>query len=129
MTFDEVVEIIWGNTLGIDASDEPGKKDFIIKDDMVATGREALTFLISELKDTYAPTIEMTENQKNAFDEAKQALNTRDLASNFSQEWTILDEVSGNVFGHGPDEATNEQIEAIMQAWLHPETIKVVDDD
>ena len=83
--------------------------------------------LLEQLRETYAPTIEMTENQKNAFDEAKRALSTRDLALNFGQEWTILDEVSGNVFGHGPGEATNEQIKAIMQAWLHPENIKAVE--
>ena len=89
---------------------------------------EAIRFM-ERLRDIYAPTIEMTENQKNAFDKAKRVLNTRDLALNFGQEWTILDEVSGKVFGHGQGEATNEQIEAIMQAWLHPETIKVVDND
>lgn len=83
--------------------------------------------LIQELQEVYAPTIEMTENQKNAFDKAKRVLNTRDLALNFGQEWTILDEVSGKVFGHGQGKATNEQIESIMQAWLHPETIKVVE--
>ena len=85
--------------------------------------------LIQELQEVYASTIEMTENQKNAFDKAKRVLNTRDLALNFGQEWTILDEVSGKVFGHGQGEATNEQIEAIMQAWLHPEMVKVVDDE
>lgn len=112
ITFDEAIEHFKNNT------DISGTAVFL--DDVEDT--------LKELRDEYAPTIEMTENQKNAFDEAKRALNTRDLALNFNQEWTILDEVSGNVFGHGPGEATNEQIEAIMQAWLHPETIKVVDD-
>lgn len=84
--------------------------------------------VVEELRVMYAPTVEMTQNQKNAFDEAKRSLNTRDLAFNFGQEWTILDEVSGNVFGHGPGEMTNEQIETIMRVWLHPELIKVVDD-
>ena len=89
--------------------------------------RNATLKLIDELRKTYAPTIEMTQSQKNSFDEAKRALHTRDLSSNFCQEWTALDEVSGNIFGHGPGEATDEQINMIMRAWLHPELVKVVD--
>lgn len=89
--------------------------------------RNATLKLIDELRKTYAPTIETTQSQKNSFDEAKRALHTRDLSSNFCQEWTVLDEVSGNIFGHGPGEATDEQINMIMRAWLHPELVKVVD--
>lgn len=111
MTFDEAIEHFKNNT------DISGTAVFL--DDVEDT--------LKELRDEYEPTIEMTENQKNAFDKAKRVLNTRDLASNFGHEWTILDEVSGKVFGHSQGKATNEQIEAIMQAWLHPETIKVVD--
>lgn len=82
---------------------------------------------LDDLRDEYVPEIEMTQSQKNSFDEAKRALHTRDLSSNFCQEWTVLDEVSGNIFGHGPGEATDEQINMIMRAWLHPELVKVVD--
>lgn len=89
--------------------------------------RNATLKLIDELRKTYAPTIEMTQSQKNSFDEAKRALHTRDLSSNFGQEWTVLDEVSGNIFGHGPGEATDEHINIIMRAWLNPELVKVVD--
>lgn len=113
MTFDEVVEIIWGNTLGIDASDEPGKKDFIIKDDMVATGREALTFLIRELKDTYAPTIEMTKAEKTML------LNYLEMSS-LREFMDVILYQNGNLYEKLSDED-------IVQAWLHPETIKVVD--
>lgn len=83
--------------------------------------------LIDELRETYAPTVEMTQSQFNSFQEAKRSLKTSDLANTFNQEWSILDEVSGTILGHGPGEATDEQIETIMRAWLHPETIKVVD--
>ena len=83
--------------------------------------------LLERLRATYAPAIKMTQSQKNSFDEAKRALHTRDLSSNFCQEWTVLDEVSSNIFGHGPGEATDEQINMIMRAWLHPELVKVVD--
>lgn len=113
ITFDEVVEIIWGNTLGIDASDEPGKKDFIIKDDMVATGREALTFLIRELKDTYAPTIEMTKAEKTML------LNYLEMSS-FRAFMDVIMYQDGDLYQSLSDEE-------IAQAWLHPETIKVVD--
>lgn len=86
-----------------------------------------IELLIYQLRKTYAPEIEMTQSQKNSFDEAKRALHTHDLSLNFGQEWTVLDEVSGNIFGHGPGEATDEQINMIMRAWLHPELVKVVD--
>jgi hypothetical protein len=121
MTFDEVVEIIWGNILGIDASDEPGKKDFIIKDDMVATGREGLTFLIMELKDTYAPTIEMTHYEKQVFDSW---LKEDDFDTPFSGFLHHLGELGGyEDRGLFLDLSEKD----LMQAWLHPETIKVVD--
>ena len=122
MTFDEAVDVVVFLT---DASDIMERYEQGVWLDPDA--RHATKILIEELRKTYAPTIEMTKNQKNAFDEAKRALHTRDLSSNFGQEWTVLDEVSGNIFGHGPGEATDEQINMIMRAWLHPELIKVVD--
>ncbi|MFL2019638.1 hypothetical protein [Weissella hellenica] len=115
MTFDEVVEIILGNTLGVDASDEPGKKDFIIKDDMVATGREALTYLINELKDNYAPTIEMTQEQYNYF---KWLRDTND--SLFQAFLTV---------SYNENELSLFSELDLTQAWLHPETVEVVDND
>lgn len=116
MTFDEAIAKVGTYLKNNDLSNSDNNDRFFY-------------IILNDLREKYAPTIEMTENQKNAFDKAKRVLNTRDLALNFGQEWTILDEVSGKVFGHGQGEATNEQIEAIMQAWLHPETIKVVDND
>lgn len=111
MTFDEVTEIICGDTLGVDVSDEPGKKDFIIKDDMVATGREALLFLINELRRTYAPTVEMTDREYKIFKSAK--------VDEDSADW--LDEIYW--------EKVDYNYPKFMQAWLHPETIKVVGDE
>lgn len=115
MTFDEALKAI----------DE--KSDMEPYSGLFLIDIEDAKAIVMKLANTYAPTIKMTENQKNAFDKAKRLLNTRDLALNFGQEWTILDEVSGKVFGHAQGEATNEQIEATMQAWLHPERIKVID--
>lgn len=114
MTFDKVVEIIWGNTLGIDASDEPGKKDFIIKDDMVATGREALTFLINKLKDNYIPTIKMTK--------AEQV-----ILLNYMEMYSFREFMEVVLYQDDLYQTLSD--EEIAQAWLHPETIKVVDDD
>ena len=127
MTFDEVVEIIWGNTLGIDASDEPGKKDFIIKDDMVATGREALTFLIRELKDTYAPTIEMTQAQYDIFDSA--LAESKAYENDFIyiiDALEIQSRFNGGIFENELSAYRNDS-RYLMQAWLHPECIKVVE--
>lgn len=120
MTFDEVVEIIWGNTLGIDASDEPGKKDFIIKDDMVATGREALTFLIRELKDTYAPTIEMTKNQYLFITSEYEKESVVEAVANLTVDDIIKEKFHSNFWAPLSEKQ-------VVQAWLHPETIKVVD--
>lgn len=120
MTFDEVVEIIWGNTLGVDASDEPGKKDFIIKDDMVATGREALTYLINELKDSYAPTIEMTKNQYLFITSEYEKESVVDAVANLTADNIIKEEFHSNFWSPLSEKQ-------VVQAWLHPNDILIVD--
>lgn len=120
MTFDEAIEIIWGNTLGVDASDEPGKKDFIIKDDMVATSREALTFLIRELKDTYAPTIEMTKNQYLFITSEYEKESVVEAVANLTVDDIIKEKFHYNFWSPLSEKQ-------VVQAWLHPECIKVVE--
>lgn len=86
--------------------------------------------IISKLKEEYAPTVEMTQSQKNVFELAKQTLKTSNLANVVEGQgpaYSILNELSGRVWGHNQGKASEAQIEKTMHAWLHPETIKVVD--
>lgn len=107
MTFDE-------------ATNELGARNF---------GRRDLLEVLKELCETYAPTIIMTQHQKNAFDQAKQTLETSELANVVEDQgpaYSKLDELSGRVWGHKQGEATDEQIKKTMQAWLHPDLITVI---
>lgn len=60
MDFDEVRQIILGNTLGEDIDMSRYHNDFIIECDGLLTGREQLLFLLGELRDNYVPNVEMT---------------------------------------------------------------------
>lgn len=88
--------------------------------------------LLEQLRETYAPTVEMTHSQYNEFMNFKQKFGSSHLAAAINQgnngTWSFLDELSGRIFEHGIGEMTDEYIEIIMQAWLHPETIKIVDE-
>ena len=67
--------------------------------------------VIEELRVTYAPTIEMTPKEYEIFKSAK--------VDEDSADW--LDDISwGKVDYNYPK---------FMQAWLHPECVKVVDDE
>lgn len=95
MTFDESIEHFKNNT------DISGTAVFL--DDVEDT--------LKELRDEYAPIIEMTPTEYKIFKSAK--------IDEDSADW--LDEISwGKVDYNYPK---------FMQAWLHPETIKVVDDE
>lgn len=87
--------------------------------------------LLEQLRATYAPTIEMTQAQYDELLGFKHKFGSSHLAAAIHQgndgTWSFLDELSGRIFGHGIGEATDKNIETIMQAWLHPEMIKVVD--
>lgn len=86
--------------------------------------------LLEQLRATYAPEIEMTQSQKNVFELAKHTLKTSNLANVVKGQgpaYSILDELSGRVWGHNQGEASEAQIEKTMHAWLHPELVKVVD--
>ncbi|NFA02004.1 hypothetical protein [Weissella cibaria] len=92
--------------------------------------RNATLKLVAELRKTYAPTIIMTQNQKNEFDLAKQTLETSELANVVEGQgpaYSKLDELSGRVWGHKQGKATDAQIKKTMQAWLNPDLIKVIE--
>lgn len=63
MKFEEVKSIVLGNSLGYDFIGGDDGKAFLIEDDGVLTGREQLSFLLSELKENYLPDVEMTQEE------------------------------------------------------------------
>lgn len=71
--------------------------------------------ILDELQDEYAPTIEMTQKQKEDVFGAATGDTTIDNVGKYDFEWASQE-----------TKLTDIQI---MTAWLHPETIKVVDDD
>lgn len=89
--------------------------------------------VLYELRNTYAPIVEMTQAQYDELLGFKHKFGSSHLAIAIHQgsngTWSFLDELSGRIFGHGIGEATDENIETIMKAWLHPETIKVITDE
>ena len=106
MTFDEVLD-------EMNADQEPS---------------ESIRFM-ERLRDIYAPTIEMTQAQYDIFDSALAA--SKENENDFIYFIDNLDTQShfyGDIFGKELSVFINDS-RYIMQAWLHPETIKVVDDD
>ena len=120
MDFDEVRQIILGNTLGEDMDMSRYHNDFIIESDGLLTGREQLLFLLGELRDNYVPKVEMTEGEADIIlgylndpEEPKfsQLLHSINRMGGFRDEGMFLDLSEEN----------------LMQVWLYPESIKVVD--
>ena len=106
MTFDEVLD-------EMNADQEPS---------------ESIRFM-ERLRDIYAPTIEMTQAQYDIFDSALAA--SKENENDFIYFIDNLDTQShfyGDIFGKELSVFINDS-RYLMQAWLHPETIKVVDDD
>lgn len=120
MDFDEVRRIILGNTLGEDMDMSRYHNDFIVESDGVLTGREQLLLLLGELRDNYVPRVEMTEGEA---DIILGYLNDPEEPE-FSQ---LLHSI--NRMGGFRDEGMFLYLseENLMQAWLYPESIKVVD--
>ncbi|WP_312981142.1 hypothetical protein [Leuconostoc falkenbergense] len=100
MTFDEVLD-------EMNANQEPS---------------ESIRFM-ERLRDTYAPTVEMTKKQYDTFKWHKDNLD-------FSACLGTFQNYNGETrMGHKFDNLKgNLSDEDIMQAWLHPETIKIVDE-
>ena len=106
MTFDEVLD-------EMNADQEPS---------------ESIRFM-ERLRDIYAPTIEMTQAQYDIFDSALAA--SKENENDFIYFIDNLDTQShfyGDIFGKELSTFINDS-RYLMQAWLHPETIKVVDND
>ncbi|WP_349551555.1 hypothetical protein [Leuconostoc pseudomesenteroides] len=107
MTFDEAVEHFKNNT------DISGTAVFL--DDAEDT--------LKELREEYAPTVEMTKKQYNTFKWHKDNLvfaACLGTFQNYNGETRMgikFDDLKGDLSD-----------EDIMQAWLRPETIKVVDE-
>ena len=106
MTFDEVLD-------EMNADQEPS---------------ESIRFM-ERLRDIYAPTIEMTQAQYDIFDSALAA--SKENENDFIYFIDNLDTQShfyGDIFGKELSVFINDS-RYLMQAWLHPETITVVDND
>lgn len=69
--------------------------------------------IIYKLRQEYAPTIEMTKTQNEAFVESVEGIATQAQLDSFVDEELDLGDMT---------------IRKGLNAWLHPETIKVVDD-
>lgn len=80
------------------------------------------TQVIEKLRDEYAPTVEMTNYQKGLLLRYLEDLPFSDLISD-----VYLSRAGGAGDEHG-DRYDDLSDEDIMNAWLHPETIKVVDE-
>ncbi|WP_404975680.1 hypothetical protein NBT14_04270 [Weissella paramesenteroides] len=74
--------------------------------------------LLEQLRAEYAPTIEMTEMQM------KQMMSFKEVNAGFS---TFMYKQGLGQVPAFSDFITTERENELMQAWLHPETIKVVE--
>ena len=90
-------------------------------------GNYEMQEILENLRDIYAPTIEMTQAQYDIFNSALAA--SKEGENDFIYFIDNLDTQShfyGDIFGKELSVFINDS-RYLMQAWLHPETIKVVD--
>ena len=119
MDFDEVGRIILGNTLGEEIDMSRYHNDFIVESDGVLTGREQLLFLLGELNEYYVPDVEMTDGEA---DIILGYLDDPELE--FSHLLHSINRMGGFMDQGMFADLSNEDL---MQVWLYPESIKVVD--
>ena len=113
MTFEEVYKILYKKYKVARWDDVD--KELKVRDVTTISTRELLA-LIDGLKETYAPKIKMTSEQKEEF---MAFVNSPD--DNFENFWFCL--------GSGDSLFKNKiSEEDLMRAWLHPELIEVSDD-
>ena len=106
MTFDEVLD-------EMNADQEPS---------------ESIRFM-ERLRDIYAPTIEMTQSQYDIFNSAlAESKGYKNDFIYFIDGLEIQSRFNGGIFENELSAYRNDS-RYLMQAWLHPETIKVVDND
>lgn len=82
-----------------------------ISEDQVEDRLDTAMWLIGELRQEYAPTVEMTSGNK----------------ANFIQEGDSLSKLLTGYFGFDVFYWEDFSERKVAQAWLHPETIKVID--
>lgn len=87
------------------------------------------TQLVKKLRETYAPTVEMTKVQYDTFNSALKS--SKKYENDFILFMDNLDTHSKFNCGTFENELFTFRNDSryFMQAWLHPECIKVVDDE
>lgn len=135
MTFDEAIK-----RLSQDIDKNGGQEKY--QKEVIAT--------LKSLQKEYAPTVEMTARGKKYFDSARKNHHDKELFDTFAifdkRQQDELEKVYGTADIRGltngyqalagsfftPSESIDEILEKytvpFLQAWLHPETIKVVDE-
>lgn len=106
MTFDEAIEKIESIT------DELNIRQEIIND---------IVSVVGGLRKEYAPTVEMTKRQYAFITSEYERENVVDAVANL----TVDDFLKENFHAKFWEPLTQREV---VQAWLHPETIKVVDE-
>lgn len=82
--------------------------------------RPLVVYVMSVLKDTYVPTVEMTREE---FTQFRFYLNNAKLLALLTDNSFGINQEDGeDLFNH----LTQEDL---AQAWLHPECVKVIDDE
>jgi len=75
--------------------------------------------------------IKLTQEQYDEFEYAKKNLTASQLPRVIHNQpegdWSYLDELSGRLFKHQQGGMTDENIEDIMQMWLFPDLITIID--
>ena len=108
MTFDEAIKIL-GEGVFTDNVNF-GDSTFVSKHEI--TNLDMIQ-IINDLRQEYTPTIEMTKKERVNF------LNAKNSGKSFYELWGHYKLDSHNSLG-------NYSEEQLMQAWLNPETIKVI---
>lgn len=114
MTFDEAIEVL--------ANSENNK---LVKEGQLEYGLYRAYDVVSvlqKLRQEYAPTIEMTKEQYDYISPLIQQ--GKELGATFTEFWEVYKFTGASKKIH----RTFNNQEQAMQVWLHPETIKVVDE-
>lgn len=89
---------------------------------------ESVISVLSSVREEYAPTVEMTKKQYEVWNISLER--SKKHKGDFIYFIDVLDDESSfqdNVFREKLEYFINDS-KPLMQAWLHPETIKVVDE-
>ncbi|WP_273720395.1 hypothetical protein [Leuconostoc mesenteroides] len=78
--------------------------------------------LLNDLRQEYAPTVEMTQTQYDYI--APLIKEGKELGATFTEFWEVYKFIGASK----KIDRTFDRQEQAMRAWLHPETIKIVDE-